>query len=130
MPYQPYCLVGRSSGNVTPPSTIVFNQIAANTGSHYNIANGRFTAPVAGNYFVSINALGTNSSGVEVGIRKNGGTVLNTRGGGATNYTSTAASSVVAMAAGDYFEGWAEGAYVIEGTNGYAYTGMTVYLLG
>ena len=130
IPSQPYCLVGRSSGNVTPPSIIAFNQIGANTGSHYNTGTGRFTAPVAGNYFITINALGTNSSGVEVSIRKNGGTVLNTRGGGATNYTSTAASSVVAMAAGDYFEGWAEGAYVIEGTNGYAYTGMSVYLLG
>ena len=130
IPFQAYCLVGKSNGNVSPPNVIVHNQIAANIGSSYNNSNGRFTAPVSGNYYISINALGTTSNGVEVSIRKNGGTVLNSRGGGAANYTSTSTSSVVYLAAGDYLENWAEGAYAIEGNNGYAYTGMAVYLLG
>ena len=130
-PYQPYCLVGKNNGNVSAQNTIIFNEVIQNVGSHYNSSNGRFTAPIAGYYFISLNILGSSSSGVEAAIKRNGSTVLNTRdAGGTAGYVSTSAASVVAMSTNDYLTVYVEGSYGAIGDAGYGFTGMTVYLLG
>ncbi len=129
-PYQPYCLVGKTNGNVSAQNTILFDQIQANIGSHYNSGTGRFTAPIAGYYYASLSILGTTSSGIEGSIKKNGSVVVNTRGGGASGYTSASSSAVIYLAANDYLFAYVEGSYTADGGSGYPYTGMTVYLLG
>jgi hypothetical protein len=129
-PYQPYCLVGKTNGNVSAQNTILFDQIQVNVGSHYNSGTGRFTAPISGYYYVSLSILGTTSSGIEGSIKKNGSVVVNTRGGGASGYTSASSSSVIYLATNDYLFAYVEGSYTASGDSGYPYTGMTVYLLG
>jgi hypothetical protein len=100
-------------------------------GSHYNATNGRFTAPIAGYYFISLNILGSSSSGVEAAIKRNGSTVLNSRdAGGTSGYVSTSASTVISLAANDYLTVYVEGSYGVIGDSGYGFTSMTAYLLG
>ena len=50
-PSQPSFFARNTSGSHNNGDVILFNQIYHNNGSHYNTANGRFTAPVAGYYF-------------------------------------------------------------------------------
>ena len=45
---------------------IPFNTILLNNGNNYNSANGRFTAPIAGNYLFSFKALNENTNGTRV----------------------------------------------------------------
>ena len=131
-PYQPYCLVGRNGGNVNSQTApIPWNQVVQNVGSYFNTGTYRFTAPVSGYYFISINAMAVGTNPIEVALRSNGNTILNTRnGGGSSNYNSTAASSVVYLAANDYIDAKVEGSYTMSGGDGYAYSGMCCYLLG
>ena len=50
MPYQPVFDVAYSGGGYSTFGTVVFNTTYSNVGGHYNTSNGRFTAPVSGNY--------------------------------------------------------------------------------
>jgi len=130
MPYQSLAVVGRDGGDVaSQTSPIPYNQTITNVGNCWNGSTYRFTAQVAGYYYMSINALANNSTGVEVAIRKNGSaTVVNTRGYG--NGTSCSAAGIIYLAVSDYVDAKVEGSYAMNGGNGYAYSGMTVYLLG
>jgi hypothetical protein len=129
-PYQSLAVVGRDGGDVaSQTSPIPYNQTITNVGNCWNGSTYRFTAQVAGYYYMSINALANNSTGVEVAIRKNGSaTVVNTRGYG--NGTSCSAAGIIYLAVSDYVDAKVEGSYAMNGGNGYAYSGMTVYLLG
>ena len=129
-PYQSLAVVGRDGGDVASQTTpIPYNQVITNVGNCWNASTYRFTAQVAGYYYMSINALANNSTGVEVAIRKNGSaTVVNTRGYG--NGTSCSAAGIIYLAVSDYVDAKVEGSYAMQGGNGYAYSGLTVYLLG
>jgi len=131
-PYQPYCLVGRNGGNVSSQTApIPWNQVVYNIGGHFNTSTYRFTAPVAGYYYASINAMAVGTNPLEVALRINGGTAVNTRnGGGSSNYNSTSAAYVLYLAANDYIDAKVEGSYTMSGGDGYAYSGMCCYLLG
>jgi hypothetical protein len=73
MPYHPVFSAYRSGADVADGTVIVFNNTTANVGSHYNTSNGRFTAPVTGNYFFSVFAMSTaNSSVFGLRMRLNG----------------------------------------------------------
>jgi len=80
-----------SSGRVTTPSQpafhavstsikeitgspFIFDTVFFNTGGHYNASNGRFTAPIAGIYYLQMDFLTTNSNTNTVDLRffKNG----------------------------------------------------------
>ena len=48
--YNPAFRASRTAGNYTSATTIVWNNVIYNQGSHYDSSNGRFTAPVDGIY--------------------------------------------------------------------------------
>ena len=84
---------------------------AWNTGNHYSVSTGRFTAPVAGKYmfWCSIQAHGTtHQTYTSITARKNGtqygpSEFVQTWAGGA-DHTSTTGSVLVDMAVNDYFD--------------------------
>lgn len=103
MPYQPaftaYSTSGATSGTWTLNATLV------NTGGHFNTANGRFTAPVAGRYLFTYTALVSNNT--TLGIYINGNNPL--PGGsslahvvGIGSYVTIGKSLIFDLAAGDY----------------------------
>tara|TARA_A100001515_G_C4426445_1_gene162192 strand:- start:64 stop:519 length:456 start_codon:yes stop_codon:yes gene_type:complete len=46
-----------TTSHITSSSTIVFDTVVHNIGSHYNSSNGKFTAPVTGSYLISFKTL-------------------------------------------------------------------------
>ena len=74
MPYQPaFHAVSTSIKEITG-SPFIFDTVFFNTGGHYNASNGRFTAPIAGIYYLQMDFLTTNSNTNTVDLRffKNG----------------------------------------------------------
>lgn len=71
-PYQPSFFASGNQGFQTTASggTIVLDTTSFNVGSHYSTSTGRFTAPVAGKYFVSFTCY-TQSTGT-ITLKKNG----------------------------------------------------------
>jgi hypothetical protein len=71
-PYQPSFFASGNQGFQTTASggTIVLDTTSFNVGSHYSTSTGRFTAPVAGKYFVSFTSY-TQSTGT-ITLKKNG----------------------------------------------------------
>ena len=52
-PNQPIFLAHKNSGvRITGTGYVTFGQVHINVGSHYDASNGRFTAPISGNYFI------------------------------------------------------------------------------
>jgi len=79
VPLQPIAVVEKTTatsvGSGQAP-VVVFNEVRRNQGSMYNTSNGRFTAPVAGNYIISaeLQANGQYNQ-FHVGIYLNGGAI-------------------------------------------------------
>ena len=73
IPNQP-CFHASHSNNTLTTGEIVWGNLIFNTGSNYNTSNGRFTAPVSGNYFFRAHTLISNASSGEarIAIYKNG----------------------------------------------------------
>lgn len=105
MPSQPYFLAyGNPVGNVTynAGSVLQFQNIRRQVGSSYNTSNGRFTAPISGNYFLWFEAF-NNGGQHRVSIRLNGS--ANIFGQGMQNSgTNFHQAGVTYLAAGDYVE--------------------------
>ncbi len=77
MAQQPYVMAG-ISGNIAVNSAttyeIIFDSVTFNTGSHYNSSNGRFTAPVTGDYLCTLDVQYTGHvNGFHLGIGLNNG---------------------------------------------------------
>ncbi len=107
MPSQPAFSATKSGGNQTSTGVIVFNTVQTNIGSHYNNSNGRFTAPVAGQYYFSVFLMSSNDpSAFDVTFRKNGSlyTPLSPYFGDGPQYTQISGSAVVTLAANDYVD--------------------------
>ena len=109
--------------------TLVFATAKRNEGSHYNGSNGRFTAPVAGTYFVGVNLLiddNATTASRSADLQKNGSgycTLTYDRNGGI--YTGMSGTGIIELAVGDYIS--------IRATSGVHIgneTGLVVYLLG
>lgn len=100
MPYQPAFSALNSAG-VSATSVIIFDTAIVNVGSSYNTSNGRFTAPIAGNYMFSYYGL-ANSGATNVDIYKNGTTRVLYSESDESGFHQIVISGVVALAAGDY----------------------------
>lgn len=107
MPSQPAFSATKSGGNQTSIGVIVFNTVQTNIGNHYNNSNGRFTAPVAGQYYFSVFLMSSNDpSAFDVTFRKNGSlyTPFSPYFGDGPQYTQISGSAVVTLAANDYVD--------------------------
>ena len=113
MPYQPAFNALRTAGH-TLNSVVLWNDVRTNVGSHYSAATGRFTAPVAGNYFFSVGAIcGSSSPAASSGsvqIRLNGSSIKD----GHWNITNdpwenVGATTVVTLNANDYIDVYVQG---------------------
>ena len=83
MPQQPSFSASRSGGAVYNGSTIIFNAVDFNNGSHYNNTNGTFTAPTAGKYQFSVAGMAAGGNAdFQVRIQKNGSNYFNNNGSG------------------------------------------------
>ena len=77
-PNMPYCMLGRGSSFSVASVTgtkIIFDTKTVDRGGNYNTSNGRFTAPVAGDYLLMLIVEYNPSAGVNqfhTGIWKNG----------------------------------------------------------
>ena len=137
MPYQPHAQVYKNNGGndtVAGGTTVVWNVVSSNIGNIYNVANGRFTVPVAGRYMVATVVMtgSTNKYGI-YNVRRNGN--LSFPDGwvqgynyGTANDKALTFSGVVDLDANDYLD-----VYVSSSNNslywgGYNY--MTVTLVG
>jgi len=108
---QPTSFTG--SGGVAGAQTFIFATALLNIGGHFNTSNGRFTAPVAGNYFFAYSITAASSSKnaryFRVRLKKNGSVIINPHNTisdetGDADYNNLSASGLVAMNASDYVE--------------------------
>ena len=90
----------------TGNTAIVFNATNLNRGGHYNTANGRFTAPVAGVYWFSMTGMTTVTTWYE--LRVNGAVLAQKHAPYSTNngtYWSLSSSSwAISLNAADYVQ--------------------------
>ena len=106
---QPTSFTG--SGGIAGTQTFIFATTLLNRGGHFDTSNGRFTAPVDGNYFftysITASSNSKNARYFRVRLAKNGTTVINPHNTisdetGNADYNLISASGLVAMQAGDY----------------------------
>jgi hypothetical protein len=106
MSLQPAFDAGRNAGYVTDDQNFIQDYARTNIGSHYNTSNGRFTAPVDGQYLVMFRIFTHDSGGVvqaEVTLKKNSGSALIARAHKVGAYhTPVQMTKVLTLAANDY----------------------------
>jgi hypothetical protein len=129
MPLQPSFLATKTNGNQTGPGVISFNSVVSNVGSHYSTSTNRFTAPVAGVYWIFTSLLNIFNTRCQAAIRKNGTTVVIMEYGFSTGYQQGSLGIAVPLAVNDYVDVHlttsSDGAY---GTGSYG--SFSGYLIG
>ena len=135
-PGQPCSMYKALSNSHTGSATdstevLLFKDVKRNEGSHYNTTNGRFTAPVAGTYFVGHNCLIDNDAGDvarSADLQVNGSgyvTLWYYESGGDNDYHGVSGTAIVELSANDFIQ--------IRATAGIhtgSETSFSVYLLG
>lgn len=89
------------AGSLNP---IVFGIVNTNIGGNYNSSNGRFTAPVAGNYFfMSHGHRNANNGYTTIRIRKNG-TMFSNAWNASAGSDTVSCGGIINLAANDYVD--------------------------
>jgi len=105
-PSQPSCMAYNAQGQMIGGGQIAtFNSTRINNGSNYNSSNGRFTAPIAGQYLVAYSGLHDKQSGSDTGfeIRINNGAFDGGEGYcNAVSQNMLAKTIILNMSANDY----------------------------
>ena len=122
----------RAQGYASRPSGVVlFGSVPHNVGSHYNNSNGRFTAPIAGNYLMTWFANAKSATNyMNWALHINGSEAVGAYSDVATaDYDTTGGAMVVSLAAGDYVNVYSVTGYIapLTSTN---YSFFSGYLLG
>jgi len=104
-PYQPAFRVCKDTGDTSSTGYMVWNASKINVGGHYSTSTGKFTAPVAGNYYFAFRALTLSAAQTNIwmGINHNGNAVLQTYHTH-TNHSNISGEAVITMAANDYVQ--------------------------
>lgn len=133
-----------SSGSEGFTGVVVFDEEDFDIGGNYNTSNGRFTAPIAGVYWFSFDALvSTNSSGNSLGDNeyavvqfiKNGsaGTFSQrsyNRTSGATQYNTITRTDCIQLSASDYVQVNVVNEYIYSDNSGNYDATFQGYLIG
>ena len=102
----PSFAASRTDGHVGSNTTIVWNSVIHNKGGHYNSSNGRFTAPVTGNYFIGVHCMLENNTqylNKYYEVRVNNATYKRAYSSNhSANHTIWPWFGVIALNAGDY----------------------------
>ena len=131
MANQPVFWAGRSSGDVTGPAVIPFNDVRFNRGSNYSTATGRFTAPVYGIYCFDASVMWNNVEPKAI-IRLNDGHMVYDYQESHSSYAGWWHNNlhlVTVMAAGDYVDVYNYGTGPAYGTAS-VHTWFSGFLLG
>ena len=96
---------GGSTQNSTGPYVVQFNTTEVNIGTCFNTSNYRFTAPVAGDYYLFYSVMSGGANYVRSQLRKNGSTMIGTEMFNEANvYSRTSSGYIYTLAAADYVE--------------------------
>ena len=110
MPGQPCFYAYRIANWTTVPGVVIFDTASVNVGGHYNILNGRFTAPVAGTYLFTVYIMSytTLNTFNDAWLRKNAGSSLVgcwlRPWSGNTNGAVNSMSVYITLAASDFID--------------------------
>ena len=127
-PQQPCFDVTVSNGPVSGGNDIVFNDADLNIGTHYSTSNGRFTAPVTGQYFFYYGGLKNNNSNVcRLKLYKNGSSFVHNRelrlDDGDAYGENGSMSIICTLNANDYVTVRVTEGEIYGGSDGYTYFG-------
>ena len=132
-PYQPAFRACKDTGDTSSTGYIVWNASKINVGGHYSTSTGKFTAPVAGNYYFAVRALTASATqnNIWIGINHNGNSVLQTYHSH-INHSNISGEAVITMAANDYVQTYWGGTGSIHtgGTNHHIYSFFQGHLIG
>ena len=132
-PLTPYFFGGRNSGQTGSGSDFVSTVTITNRGSHYDTSNGRFTAPVAGDYFCSFKSFSSpqslSSAHYQVSLRVNGTSVSIYYFYHSDKHAPIAFSEILNLSASDYVTAHVHGSLTVYGTD-QTYSTQSFYLLG
>lgn len=118
---QPRFMVNYTGANISTAITVLWNNEFYDTGNCYNPATGRFTAPIAGNYYIWYTYISAAAMHLTT-MHKNGVAIRQSHCNHATNYVMGGNSALLPLVAGDYIhvQTYAGGPYVFYGAGGYA----------
>ena len=132
-PLQPAFRACKDTGDTSSTGYIVWNASKINVGGHYSTSTGKFTAPVAGNYYFAVRALTASATqnNIWIGINHNGNSVLQTYHSH-INHSNISGEAVITMAANDYVQTYWGGTGSIHtgGTNHHIYSFFQGHLIG
>ena len=132
-PLQPAFRVCKDTGDTSSTGYMVWNVSKINVGGHYSTSTGKFTAPVAGNYYFAVRALtlSATQNNIWIGINHNGNAVLQTYHSH-INHSNISGEAVITMAANDYVQTYWGGTGGIHtgGTNHHVYSFFQGHLIG
>ena len=131
-PNQPAFRVSNAGGaDYTTVGYMTFGTATLNTGTNYSTSTGKFTAPIAGIYYLAFRALTRSATHTNmwVGINVNG-TALTQTYHSHSNHSNIGAESIVSLSANDYVQVYLGGGGLHSGAGHDHYTFFQGHLIG